>query len=65
MWEHGMPGSAWTMALELARWDELRGDDEGAAAAPEEARMPSDTRWRRPRLRLPHWQRRPGTVPAS
>jgi hypothetical protein len=64
MWEHGMPGCAWTTALELARWDELGGDDEGAAAAPEETRMPPEIR-RRPKLRWPHWQRRPGAVPVS
>jgi hypothetical protein len=26
MWEHGMPGSAWTMAADLLRWEELRDD---------------------------------------
>jgi hypothetical protein len=24
MWEHGMPGSAWSMAADLLRWEELR-----------------------------------------
>jgi len=28
MWEHGMPGSAWSMAADLARWEELRGEAE-------------------------------------
>jgi hypothetical protein len=28
MWEHGMPGSAWSMAADLLRWEELRDDSE-------------------------------------
>jgi hypothetical protein len=28
MWEHGMPGSAWDMAVDLSRWEELRAEDE-------------------------------------
>jgi hypothetical protein len=28
MWEHGMPGSAWSMAADLLRWEELRDDPE-------------------------------------
>jgi hypothetical protein len=63
MWEHGMPGCAWSMALELARWDELGDNAESAAAMslPEETPTSQTVRGL-PRMRLPGWQRRTGTV---
>ncbi len=30
MWEHGMPGITWSMAIDLARWEELRDAEEDA-----------------------------------
>jgi hypothetical protein len=43
MWEHGMPGSAWSMAADLLRWEELRDDSEddlALAADPDAAEEP-------------------------
>lgn len=61
MWEHGMPGCAWSAAVEIARWDEMRTEEEGVVATDELLPLAPAARWR-PRLRLPGWQRRAGSM---
>jgi hypothetical protein len=53
MWEHGMPGSAWSMAADLLRWEELRAEgdvaEHGTADDREfvSSRTPRSNWWRR------------------
>jgi hypothetical protein len=66
MWEHGMPGSAWTMAADLLRWEELQDDtdDDLTLLVGQEADgEPDRARWQRvsgPRQGS-RWRRRLGT----
>jgi lysophospholipase L1-like esterase len=36
MWMHGMPGSAWDMAADLSRWDQLSEDTDEASDQPDQ-----------------------------
>jgi hypothetical protein len=60
MWEHGMPGSAWSMAADLARWEELRddSDDDRALATGQETAEVDEPVNEKPQWRPGSWWRR-------
>jgi hypothetical protein len=60
MWEHGMPGIAWSMAADLARWEELGDDtDDDRALATSQETTEADEPVGQTRQRRPgNWWRR-------